>query len=82
MIPFALPPLLPSTPAGLSTSEVVVLTSARRLPGLLLSLSRDGRLTLWDVRSGECLASVVSDATTAVRQQQRQRQGGEADDHQ
>lgn len=37
------------------------------VPGLLLSLSADGRLRLWDAPSSACLASVQADATTAVR---------------
>ncbi|KAG1680725.1 hypothetical protein FOA52_008057 [Chlamydomonas sp. UWO 241] len=47
------------------TSEVTHLCSPAGLPGLLLSLSRDGNIRLWDVRVGECLVSLDTDATAA-----------------
>ena len=59
--------LSPPSLVGQSGSEVVVLSSTTQLPGLLLSLSRDGQLTLWDVRSGQDLGSAQTDACTAVR---------------
>ena len=62
---FSLPPLNLLT--GRSGSEVVALSSALNLPGLLLSLSRDGGLSLWDVRAGACIGASDSDACTAVR---------------
>jgi WD40 repeat protein len=46
--------------------EMVELAAVPAAPRLLLSLSRDGNLRLWDVPSEACLASLQTDATTIV----------------
>ncbi|KAL4418960.1 hypothetical protein ABPG77_000873, partial [Micractinium sp. CCAP 211/92] len=43
--------------------EVVELAATKAAPRLLLSLSRDGNLRLWDVPSETCLSSLQTDAT-------------------
>lgn len=46
--------------------EVVELAATAAAPRLLLSLSRDGNLRLWDVPSETCLSSLQTDATCIV----------------
>ncbi|KAL4431235.1 hypothetical protein ABPG75_006491 [Micractinium tetrahymenae] len=45
------------------TREMVELAAAPAAPRLLLSLSRDGNLRLWDVPSEACLSSLQTEAT-------------------
>lgn len=53
------------------TKEVVDLAATAAAPRLLLSLSRDGNLRLWDVPSETCLSSLQTDATCIVSQAAR-----------
>lgn len=46
--------------------EVVELAAVPAAPRLLLSLSRDGNLRLWDVPSETCLSSLQTDASCVV----------------
>lgn len=46
--------------------EVLELAAVPAAPRLLLSLSRDGNLRLWDVPSETCLSSIHTDATCIV----------------
>jgi WD40 repeat protein len=48
------------------TREVVELAAVPARPDLLLSLSRDGDLRLWDVPSEACLSSIQTDACCLV----------------
>lgn len=50
-------------PAGTAVAE---LSAASECPGLLLVLSRDGTLQLWQISSGACFWSCKTDAFTAV----------------
>lgn len=47
-------------------TDVVELSAAGNCPGLLLSLSKDGNLRLWDVQHQTCLLSLHTDAFSAV----------------
>jgi len=50
---------------GRHDSDVVDLSSAPEVPGLLLSMSKDGHVCIWDAPSETCLASVRTNAFTA-----------------
>ncbi len=47
-------------------AAVVELSAAAEQPGLLLSLSKDGNVRLWDVGRQECLLSLKTDAYAVV----------------
>lgn len=47
-------------------AQVVELSAATSRPGLLLSLSRDGNLRLWDALAPACLLSLHTDAVAAA----------------
>ena len=51
------------------TQEVVELAAVAAAPRLLLSLSRDGNLRLWDVPSETCLSNLQVDASCIVSAQ-------------
>lgn len=48
------------------TKEVIELAAGRDAPRLLLSLSKDGNLRLWDVPTEACLSSLQTDASCIV----------------
>lgn len=49
------------------TKEVIELAAGAEKPGLLLSLSKDGNIRLWDVASEKELSSIQTDASCLVR---------------
>ena len=61
-----------SSSAGLTASSssssscVVDLSAAAQYPGLLLVLTKDGTMQLWQVATGEHIWATKSDAFTAV----------------
>jgi WD40 repeat protein len=49
------------------STDVVQLSGALHLPGLLVSLDKSGVIRLWDVRNGDCIGKTSSsDAVTSV----------------
>jgi len=46
--------------------EVICLDAVRSKPSLLLSLSKEGNLRLWDVGEETCISSIATDAACAA----------------
>lgn len=48
------------------TKEVICMDAVQSKPNLLLSLSKEGNLRLWDVEKETCLSSIATDAACAA----------------